>query len=262
MGNRKIIYTTGFKTGSLYKKKGVDIARIWVDYRFNFWKRYTLNSILNQSNKDWEYWFIVDDTSYNLLDGRFDLIQDPRIKLVFRNDQVSAGRDTGNYDYYIVFRLDSDDMYRYDVTDESMNIEFESDDGLYKYIQYTHGYIYKASTKQLKEWWRRHMTPPFFARIYTNNEWSRMIGSDKLELFDGGHEQVRLYKRKLLDSGRFCVGIHDLNMVTTLGKRTEVFDENNKKKILYGFGVNYPETDFLSSSEHDPWGLLPGGWKE
>lgn len=259
---KKVIYTTGFKAKALSEKKGLDVAKAWVDYRFRFWRRYTLNSLLNQTNPSWESWFIVDDVSYELLNGRFDTIQDDRVKIVFRNNQAAAGKDAGDYDYYVVFRLDSDDMYRSDVTDEMMNIMVVDDEGLYEYMQYTHGYIYKPRTKQLKEWWRKHMSPPFFARIYTNNEWSQMVDSGKLELFDGGHEQVRLHKRKLLEAGRFCVGIHDLNMVTTIGKRTEIFNEDEKKEILSDFGVNYPEPDFLSSEEHNLWDLLPGGWKE
>jgi hypothetical protein len=262
METRKVIYTTGFKAGSLNAKKGIDKAKIWVDYRFEFWKRYTLNSILNQENSSWEYWFIVDEVSYDLLDGRFDAIEDERVKLVFRHDQAKAGAELEGHDYYIVFRLDSDDMYRYDVTDEMMYMEIADTTGLFKYVQYTHGYIYKARTKQLKEWWRKHMSPPFFARIYSYNEWWRMIDSGELELFDGGHEQVRLHKRRLLAPGKFCVGVQDMNMVTTLGKRTEILDEDEKKEILSGFGVDYPESDFLDSEHHDPWGLLPGGWKE
>lgn len=259
METRKVIYTTGFKVGGLANRKGADVAEAWVDYRFEFWKRYTLNSVLNQDNSDWEYWFIVDDASYELLDGRFDDIEDDRVKLVFRKDQVEAGADLEGHDYYMVFRLDSDDMYRDDVTDEMMRIQIADNQGLFKYVQYTHGYVYRPRTKQVKEWWRSHMSPPFFARIYSHDEWWRMVDSGKLELFDGGHEQVRLHKRKLLGPGRFCVGIQDMNMATSVGKRTEIFDENEKQEILAQFGVDYPEPDFLESTVHDPWGVLPEG---
>ncbi len=263
MEDRKIIYTTGFKAGALTKKKGMDVAKAWVDYRFEYWKRYTLNSLLNQDNPNWEYWFITEPTAYELLDGRLDDIEDERIKTVFRTEQWGAANNAGKAQYYLVLRLDSDDMYRHDVTDEMLTTGLSDDEGLYKYIQYTHGYIYKPRTTQVKEWWRKHMSPPFFARVYTKWEWDKTLANDdhQFELFDGGHEQARVYKRKLLPAGRFCVGVHDMNMVTTIGKRLEIFNEDDRKRILADFGVNYPESDFLKSEVHDPHDLLPGGFK-
>jgi len=264
MENRKVIYTTGFKAGGLYKMKGSDVAKAWVDYRFEHWKRYTLNSLLNQTNPNWTYWFIVDDMSYELLDGRFNSIQDDRVKLVFRPKQWYAAKEVEPAKFYMVLRLDSDDMYRKDVTDEMHTTSIKDEEGLYKYVQYTHGYIYKPRTKQVKEWWRQHMSPPFFARVYSKWEWDKMLANNerKFELFDGGHEQAREYKRRLLPEGRFCVGVQEMNMVTTIGKRTEIFDEDEKKNILAGFGVNYPELGYIKSDVHDPWNLLPGGYKE
>ncbi len=263
MPNRKVIYTTGFKAESLVEKKGEDVANAWVDYRFEYFMRYTFNSLLNQNNADWEHWLIVDDHSYRILgEERIDrYLTDDRATLVFRKDQVAAGCESGDYDYYMVLRIDSDDMYRSDVTDEMMTVEVADDTGLYSYVQYTHGYIYKPRTKQLKEWWRSHMTPPFFACIYPHVEWWSMIDQGGLELFHGGHEQVREHKRKLLGPGKFCVGIQEMNMVTTIGKRLEVVDEEEKSALLSQFGVVYPEEDCIKSDVHDPWGLLPGGFK-
>lgn len=261
MENRKVIYTTGFKAP--VGKLGLEKATAWVDYRYNYWYRYTRNSILNQTNPNWEYWLIVTDDSIKILgEERLNQItEDDRMKIVYRDDQLSAFKNAqGDYDYYMVLRLDSDDMYRKDVTDEMMSVEVSDSDGLYRYVQYTHGYVYKPRNKKLKEWWRQHMTPPFFAMIYTKEIWDSKIKNTDGGLFDGGHEQVREHKRKLLDKGRFCVGVHDLNMVTTIGKREEIVDEEEKERILSGFGVKYPENDFLSSDTHDMFDLLPGSW--
>lgn len=261
MENRKVIYTTGFKAP--VKKFGFEKATAWINYRYDYWCRYTLNSILNQTNPNWEYWLIVTDDTIRILgeDRLSDITEDKRIKLVHRDNQIVAFKEAqGNYDFYMVLRLDSDDMYRNDVTDEMMSVELFDSEGLYRYVQYLEGYVYKPRNKKLKEWWRKHMTPPFFAMIYSSKVWDNKINSSDGELFDGGHEQVRNHKRKLLDDGRFCVGVHDLNMVTTIGKRTEIIDEEEKKLILKNFGVNYPEPDFLSSDTHDVFGLLPGGW--
>lgn len=258
---RKIIYTTGFKAP--VKKFGLEKATDWVNYRYAYWCRYTKNSILNQINPNWEYWLIVNDDSLKILgEERIDKItEDIRIKIVYRNDQLSAFKNAQeNYDYYMVLRLDSDDMYRKDVTDEMMSVDISDEEGLYRYVQYTHGYIYKPRNKKLKEWWRGHMTPPFFAMIYPKEVWDSKIENRDGGFFDGGHEQVRVHKRKLLGEGRFCVGVHDLNMVTTIGKKKEIVDEEEKKGILIGFGVDYPEPDFLSSNSHDLFGLVPGGW--
>jgi hypothetical protein len=184
------------------------------------------------------------------------------VKLVFRPRQWDAAKEVEPAEFYMVLRLDSDDMYRHDVTDEMHTMSIRDEEGLYKYVQYTHGYIYKPRTSQVKEWWRKHMSPPFFARVYTKWEWDKMLANveQKFELFDGGHEQVREHKRRLLPEGRFCVGVQEMNMVTTVGKRTEIFEEDDKRDILAKFGVIYPESDSLKSDVHDPWGLLPGGW--
>lgn len=261
MGTRKIIYTTGFKAGGLSQKKGLDTAKAWVDYRFEFWMRYTYNSVLNQDNPDWEYWFIVDETSHNLLGERFDRIEDDRVKVVFRHDQLAPAKEAGDYDYYMVLRLDSDDMYHHAVTDDMMTVLVDDGRSLYRYVQYIYGYIYKPGTKQLKHWWRSHMSPPFFARVFPNWEWEQMIGNKNIVLNDGGHAEARRFKRNILGRGKFLVGVHEANMVTTVGKRPEIFDEEEKRKILAEFGVDYPETDLLKSDVHDPWGLLPGGYK-
>lgn len=263
MGTRKIIYTTGFKAP--VKKVGPEKATSWINYRYDYWCRYTRNSILNQTNPNWEYWLIVNDDTIDILgDDRLNNItEDVRMKVVYRSDQLSAFKEAqGDYDYYMVLRLDSDDMYHKDVTGEMMSVEVLDETGLYRYVQYTHGYVYKPRNKKLKEWWREHMTPPFFAMIYPREIWDSKISNSDGELFDGGHEQVRNHKRKLLGPGKFCVGVHDLNMVTTIGKRKEIEDEEEKKRILVGFGVEYPEPDFLGSGVHDVFGLLPGGWEK
>lgn len=258
---RKIIYTTGFKAP--VKKIGLKKATKWINYRYKYWYRYTRNSILNQDNPNWEYWLIVTDDTIRILGDDLinEAVSDCRIKLVYRGDQITAFREAqGDYDFYMVLRLDSDDMYRKDVTDEMMTVTVSDETGLYRYVQYLKGYVYKPRNKKLKEWWRRHMTPPFFAMIYPKEVWNSKIDNSDGGLFDGGHEQVRNHKRKLLDDGRFCIGVHDLNMVTTIGKRIEIIDEEEKKKILDGFGIIHPELDFLSSDIHDVFDLLPGGW--
>lgn len=260
---RKIIYTTGFKAP--VKKLGLEKAIKWIKYRYAYWYRYTRNSILNQDNPNWEYWLIVTDDTIRILGDVLmnEAISDSRIKLVHRSDQISAFKEAqDDYDFYMVLRLDSDDMYRKDVTDEMMAVGVSDETGLYRYVQYLRGYVYKPRNKKLKEWWRRHMTPPFFAMIYPKEVWDSKIGNSDGGLFDGGHEQVRNHKRKLLDDGRFCVGVHDLNMVTTIGKRTEIIDEDEKKKILDDFGIIYPEADYLSTDIHDIFELLPGGWNK
>lgn len=263
METRKVIYTTGFKAP--VNKLGFEKAVSWIDYRYDYWYRYTKNSIINQTNTNWEYWLIVTDDTIKILgeDRLADIVKDERIKLVHRNNQLAAFKEAqGNYDFYMVLRLDSDDMYRNDVTDEMMSVEVSDDEGLYRYVQYTHGYIYKPRNGKLKEWWRSHMSPPFFAMIYPKEIWDSKIDNSDGELFDGGHEQVKLHRRKLLDKGRFCVGVHDLNMVTTIGKRREIIDEEEKKLILKDFGANYPESVFFTSDIHDVFGLLPGGWSK
>lgn len=259
--SRKVIYTTGFKAP--VQKLGLEKATAWTNYRYAYWYRYTRNSILNQDNQNWEYWLIVTDDTLKILGDKLD-VGDPRIKLVHRSDQLSAFKKAqGDYDFYMVLRLDSDDMYRKDVTDEMLSVDvFDSTGVPYRYVQYLRGYVYKPRNKKLKEWWRRHMTPPFFAMVYTARTWDSKIKNSAGGLFDGGHEQVRNHSRKLLEDGRFCVGVHDMNMVTTVGKRVEILDEVKKKEILAGFGINYPEKDYLSSEAHDIFGLLPGGWEK
>lgn len=263
MESRKVIYTTGFKAP--VQRFGLEKATAWTNYRYEYWNRYTKNSILNQDNPNWEYWIIMTDDSIRILgDDRLNsIIKDSRIKIVHRQEQVGAFKAAqGDYNFYMVFRLDSDDMYRNDVTDEMMSVDVFDQDGLYRYIQYTHGYVYKPRNKKLKEWWRQHMTPPFFAMIYPQDIWDSKINAGDGNLFDGGHEQVKNHKRKLLDAGRFCVGVHDLNMVTTIGKREEIVDEEQKKIILKDFGVKYPEPDFLESNVHDLFDLVPGGFEK
>ncbi|KKL49031.1 hypothetical protein LCGC14_2319580 [marine sediment metagenome] len=258
---RKVIYTTGFKAP--VKKLGLEKATDWINYRYVYWYRYTRNSLLNQTNPDWEYWIIVTDDTVKILGDELinKATEDSRIKMVHRTDQLSAFREAqGNYDFYMVLRLDSDDMYRKDVNEEMMTVDVVDEAGLYRYVQYLRGYVYKPRNKTLKEWWRNHMSPPFFAMVYPREVWGSKIDNSDGELFDGGHEQVRNHKRKLLDDGKFCVGVHDLNMVTTVGKREEITDEKEKEIILADFGIKYPESDFLSSDAHDVFGLLPGGW--
>lgn len=263
METRKVIYTTGFKAP--VKRFGLEKAAAWVDYRYAYWYRYTRNSILNQTNPNWEYWIIVTDATVKILGSEKinSITQDNRIKIVNRGNQIGAFKEAqGDYNFYMVLRLDSDDMYHKDVTNEMMSVDVSDSGGLYRYVQYTHGYVYKPRNKKLKEWNRKHSTPPFFAMIYSQNVWNNKIINLDGELFDGGHEQVRNYKRKLLGSGKFCVGVHDLNMVTTVGKRVEITDEEEKRIILRDFGVNYPELVYLASDVHDLFGLLPGGFEK
>jgi len=256
---RRIIFTTGFKTAKIAGLHGRDTAKAWAEYRFAYWQRYTKRSILNQTNPDWIYWFIVDQMSMELIGDDLERIQDDRFKLVYRNKQIEALVNAqGDYTHYLVFRLDSDDMYHKEVVNDAAHTDIQD----CVYIQYLRGYIYKPRTRCLKQWWRKHDSPPFFAMVYPSEIWNKKIVSGDGEIFHGGHEKARLHRRKILGEGRFCVGVHDLNTSTTIGKRPEVTDEDSKIKILSDFGIQYPESDFLECDIHNLLGFLPGGWEK
>ena len=221
-------------------------------------------SVLGQTFSDFEL-IIINDGSNDGSEEVVKKIKDKRIKYYYQENKgahntINRGIEIAKGEYIAI--LNSDDMYHKDVTDEMMSVSVLDGEEPYRYVQYTHGYVYKPRNRKLKRWWRKHNTPPFFAMVYSRDTWDNKINNSDGELFDGGHEQVKNHKRKLLGEGKFCVGVHDLNMVTTIGKREEIINEEEKRLILKDFGVDYPEPDFIKANVHDLFGLVPGGWEK
>lgn len=223
--------------------------------RIEIFKNYTLKSLENQTNKDFQVWlsFCAEDEQNPLLKELYRL--DTPIRLMFNFEGLMYWNDRGGNkdleqrlrhsllgiktritkaDYIYMTRLDSDDMLRDDVVDL---IQKGKND--VKALTLRLGYMYNKDTNELAEW-NPQTNPPFHTMVFPKDVFSD--AKKHLEWYEDfkSHEDiVYLPHRGLGERGQryYCVLIHG-NQIGTVWEhpfRGKIIED---KSILRRFGVN------------------------
>jgi len=224
--NKKIIFITSFNTSPFIK---ASTTKEWNDYRFNFWLKWTYPSIMNQSYADVEYWLFCNDMLKEITEDYRGRIDDARCKIVYRGEMYKEIAKLKSYDYYVMPRIDSDDLYHKDLAQFLFDREIPKNKVFY---HFTHGYAYDVNSKKLFYWGQG--SSPFYAFIF-----DKTFPQTKFFWFID-HTNIRKFSDNIVKTRMFCVMIHDKNTTTNLSKGYVGKQEINKKiEILKDFIKDY-----------------------
>ncbi len=246
MKNYKYIVFTRFDThsASQYDKD-------WLQYRLNIFKKYTLQSLLNQEYKDFAVWirycedFKEDVKEFN------NYLRTLQIKFLFTYFKNGIDYETDDlYDYVkdselvIETRIDSDDMYHKSALKEVIS-QTLSEKQIYTFQD---GYLFQESTQRLFNY--KGSSAPFYTCVYPTS-----IFTDqklKKEYYPFLPEAERFEELKKLSDNKYVVVVHDKNdsrytsdwvkqrnvqsgSFSKVTKKDEII--NKKQEILNEFGI-------------------------
>lgn len=223
----------------------------WFERRIELFHKYTLKSLLNQTEQDFTIWLsfrpeeeynpliqtiniphkhiftfggipIWDDKKINEEQWLFERLKKilPKLKGIIGSDDVK------------MVNLGSDDMYSKEVFKSVKAQPFKEGTVL------THrlGYIYSDTTDQLAEW-NPTTHPPFHTIMFSNETF---LNPEKHFQFNyKSHEFIpSLFKEVRMPDRRYCAVVHDKNISTIYFhpfKGREIWDEIEKQNILNNF---------------------------
>lgn len=239
----------------------------YVKKRLLIWKSFTLQSVLNQTYKDFIYFIFVDPRNDDVFDDVIGFKNlDPRIIPIRSTqlwgadseqnkqnfmDQVNKYVDRSSDEIYTMM-LDSDDYYHPNGLKELNNLKPTK-----PFYVYRNGYIYHLPTNDLKLYVPNNMAP-CYVHIYKDHpnfeielkEGSRSLKEYKLKQkvrtfpdywFEPFHTYTKFHPHDFGPSGRYIMGIHKRNSSTRFHNvsTTQPLPKGiSQKHILDEFKIN------------------------
>ena len=231
------------------------------DYRVEIFKKYTLPSLANQSNKNFTLWisFRPQDKEANFVKSLKNIVNGSGLSHVFTFNGVAMWDDRGleNNDtllertklnieslkpfikdeWIYITGLGSDDMLARDAVKEIQEQTPKTKKALY----YLSGWIFDARTEQLAEW-NRDTPCSKYTIIYPKE-----IILDAKKWWDYEYECLKsheyittCYVAERLSERMYCCVVHGANISTDwlhVFRGMEVFQQEEKNKILSNFGI-------------------------
>ena len=202
--------------------KGINLTQDWLQYRFLLFKKYCLNSVINQTFKDFN-WIIYFDknTDTSLLNEIKSF--DSRIVICHsKNDYLSIKKEKSNYlKRFILSRLDSDDSYHKDFLKNVCKKSCSSKTDLVIDIKYhcflNNKNIYYSINSS---------SSSHFASLLTNNA--------NLSIYDFYHGDLsKKFKKEFIDKYLAVEVIHDSNL------KNRFYLQHKRKSANKDFFENY-----------------------
>ena len=221
----------------------------WLDYRLEIFQRYTLCSLINQTDGIFRVWMRCLEESEDILMPKIEMAKkkNPMMAIVdfVFDEQAACGQLTDNKDSIYFLKLDSDDMYHRNTikkTKQILNPYIAILDDI-PIVMFCDGYIYDIRTKKMATF--TQWSPPNIAVKYAP-------GTFNCESFHkycmGNLSKVRKRLNPIILNDRMvCCLNHDMNLHSDprrrgieLEKRAGqgmVIHQNKISGILREFGV-------------------------
>ncbi len=181
----------------------------WLKYRIEIFKKYTLQSLLNQTNRNFVLWIRYCWDFYKEVQELNEYLKTTGIKCFFTyfdtvNDKMidEMNEYVKDVDLVLETRIDSDDMYHCSVVDE-IQTQILKEKQIFTFL---HGYIYQESTKQL---WYYNDAIPFYTCVYPSEVYIDKI--KKKEYYPFLPDVYRFPGLQILSKNKFVVLVHDKN---------------------------------------------------
>lgn len=138
---------------------GNNIHPVWLDYRLDIFQRYTLRSLLNQTDSRLRIWMICSPESESILMPKVETLRRKdammdRVHFVFDVDEACSHIEENKEPIYFL-KIDSDDLYHKNVV-EKARYTLDPLDGI-SMLMFDDGYIYNLTTRKLSTYVRWSM---------------------------------------------------------------------------------------------------------
>lgn len=239
---RRIVIYSGFNRAML-PQTGCNVDGVhnsltsgWIKARYDIWKRFTWQSILNQTYTNWIYCICCHPNleAKKNTDALFSNITDPRFRLVYSETEQENNvmkEIAEGYEEIVNVRIDSDDMYHPNAIQELCTVLNTTDS---EWFLWRKGYCYQYNGGKMKTY-QPNVSGPFFAKRYKKKEWMR---NDTIGI-RMQHQKVKKLKPYIMLNNRILVGITG-NNTTTLFKYAcfkKKICEPERTRVLQEFNI-------------------------
>lgn len=246
-----------------FDKRSPAITKEWLDYRYAFFIRWTLESLRLQTHKNWILWINFQDGMQTDAKSLINTLEDSGLNYVvtFGDDPVEPGKldpyGLGEHlrwsDYVYVTRIDSDDLYSNDALKLAIDVKPTRDNTI-QASMFRRGYMYDMKENKLGVY--DSPSTPFHTlmipgRIFRDrHEYKRQVWD-----VAGDHSRVNsAFYTHELDEFKFTVLIHDKNFASD-------FDYSHAKdKVPCNWTIKRflnPPVVFDLDDFCDKWNVLP-----
>lgn len=213
----------------------------WIDYRLEIFTKYTLQSLINQTNQDFTCLIVYDDKTDDIVRKCVSKYPEfpaniilSKINVDFAYSQISKGylhesNDIINLissnDYLYLVRIDSDDMYSPSFVQQLHDFNHKPDTQV---ILNENGYIYDVHGDRISK--IHYVSPPFYTLVYKVDEY---INGFRYALKNGHQDVINLIHETLYENN-FTIIVHGKNIYTQFlpgPSKTPITDELEKEEI-------------------------------
>ena len=247
---------TGRGTPRIVGDRVLEETDRWINERIFLFKKYTLASLLNQTNKNFLHWICfrnhnpkwdeladyLKSINYNFVftyngqchwDDRSD--QNPTLEKRFAKslEALKPHIEGKKWVYYTL--LDSDDMFMKDAVELIQQQEPE----MGKSLVFQKGYAINHQTKELADWFC--VSPPFYTIIYPAETFLDPKEKFLYEVGLNSHEDaVEIFRATIMPENKYSYLIHSYNKSTSWEHkfRGKIYtDDNFRKQVFKDLGI-------------------------
>lgn len=245
----------------------------WFKYRINIFKKYTLKSLINQTDLNFILWLAFrKEEKTNPLTIRFykylknvcpfpviftyggcfiwddkyrndNLLE--RLEIILPEIKEKLGKILGEKKWVYETMQPSDDMYSSTAMEE-INKQEPEKRGILSHFR---GFILNKQTQRVAEWNPTTINPPFYTIMYPIEDFLDPVKHFNYFKNSKSHEDViRLFNPIRLPDNRYCVLVHEKNISTNWWHpfRGKVYSWKEGREIMKkGFNVEIGETTKL-----------------
>lgn len=210
---------------TLVKNNPDRLTKEWLANRIEIFMKYTLQSLIHQTNQDFLTLIQYEDESREIVSKELDkykkLPENIRFVTPGEYKELEIKSMQGS-DYFYYVRIDSDDMYNKSYIQQLH--DHGSDENTEVLIS-QNGYLYDSVHNQITSTWR--LSPPFYAFIYKTYDYLK----GKRYVIPGGHTDVIKFKHVILKRPNYVIVVHSSNDYTQFRVMNSSAIKNDKNII-------------------------------
>ncbi|MCH7726403.1 MAG: hypothetical protein IH991_08005 [Planctomycetes bacterium] len=212
---------------------GRALSQDWVDERIRVYVRYTLASLLRQTDRDFTIWLDCREGSEGQLEPYMDALLEAGVEVTFDRGREMLARLPTECSHVYLTRIDSDDVYAPDVIALIRQCQ-----GNHQASQFYGGYVHDLKSGELGS--TLLYSPPFYTLRFHRSD---LVSSKRFEQTPKpigklrGHSAVKPQLNPVkLPSGRFCVLRHLTNSGGHI-RNLRIESASEKSRVLSYFDL-------------------------
>jgi len=219
----------------------------WWDYRLNIYEQFCLNSIKNQSNKNFVILMSIDWVSEHIQNRIKIILDKSNLKYILRNVKETSISESlkdysKEYDTIYYTRIDSDDLFHKDVIDIIQKSNYTDRRALI----FQKGYCYDCKENRLRHYFMP--SPPFSTIIYPMKIFLDEQKQQIYKNFKSHDTLIYAMAYKILPENKFIVNVHDTNRITKYTNNIEMPAKYIEKQEIDADMIDFILKDFNINS--------------